>query len=224
MAQSLHIISWVAVILGLLTALVIAFDVATRPQHMKIMNVVWPITGLYLSVLGRFLYADMARRKPMSMSMDMHAAHCGRPFWKSVFVSTTHCAAGCVIGDIIGAPIVFRAGWTLFGERLYAEYLVLFVLAYIFGIAFQYLPIRAMRRVSRRVALLEAIKADTLALTAFEIGLFAWMAVIYFQFVPRPELTSPAYWFMMQIGMVLGFIASFPPNWYLVRAGVKPGM
>ena len=224
MAQWLIIVSWVAVILGLLTALAIAFDVTAHPQHMKIMNVVWPITGLYLPVLGWLLYADMARRKPMSMSMDMHAAHGGRPFWKSVFVSTTHCAAGCVLGDIIGAPIVFWVGWTLFGERLYAEYLVLFILAYIFGIAFQYLPIRVMRRISRRVALLEAIKADTLALTAFEIGLFAWMAVIYFQFVPRPELTSPTYWFMMQIGMVLGFIASFPINWYLVRAGVKPGM
>ena len=104
-----------------------------------------------------------------------------------------------------------------------AEFLVLFVVAYIFGIAFQYLPIRAMRRISRRDALVEAIKADTLALTAFEIGLFAWMAFIYFQFVPRSELTSPTYWFMMQIGMVLGFIASFPANWYLVRAGVKPG-
>ena len=191
---------------------------------MKIMNVVWPITGLYLPVLGWLLYANMARRKPMSMSMDMHVAHGGRPFWKSVFISTTHCAAGCVIGDVIGGPIVFWAGWTLFGERLYAEYLVLFVLAYIFGIAFQYLPIRAMQRISPRAALLEAIKADTLALTTFEIGLFAWMAVIHFQFVPRPELTSPTYWFMMQIGMVLGFIASFPNNWYLVRAGVKPGM
>src|SRR5580700_7152508 len=49
---------------------------------------------------------------------------------ESVFVSTTHCAAGCVIGDVIGAPLVFWAGWTLFGERLYAEYLVLFILAY----------------------------------------------------------------------------------------------
>jgi hypothetical protein len=224
MVQWLIVVSWVAVILGLLSALAIAFDVTAHPQHMKIMNVVWPITGLYLPVLGWLLYGDMARRKPMSMSKDMHPAHGGRPFWKSVFVSTTHCAAGCVIGDIIGAPIVFWAGWTLFGSRLFAEFLVLFVLAYIFGIAFQYLPIRAMRRISRREALLEAIKADTLALTAFEIGLFAWMAFVYFQFVPRSELTSPTYWFMMQIGMVLGFIASFPANWYLVRAGVKPGM
>jgi hypothetical protein len=144
MAQWLIIVSWVAVILGLLTALAIAFDVTAHPQHMKIMNVVWPITGLYLPVLGWLLYGDMARQKPMSMSKDMHAAHGGRPFWKSVFVSTTHCAAGCVIGDIIGAPIVFWAGWTLFGSRLFAEFLVLFVLAYIFGIAFQYLPIRAI--------------------------------------------------------------------------------
>jgi hypothetical protein len=141
-----------------------------------------------------------------------------------VFVSTTHCAAGCVIGDIIGEPIVFRAGWTLFGERLYAEFLVLFVLAYIFGIAFQYLPIRAMRQISGRAALLETIKADTITLTAFQIGLFAWMAAMYFRLGPRQELTSPAYLFMMQIGMALGFIVSFPANWYLVRVGVKPGM
>jgi hypothetical protein len=224
MAQWLDFVSWVTVSLGLLTAVAIAFDVIAHPQHMKIMNVVWPITGLYLPVAGWWLYADMARRKPMSMPMDMHAARAGRPFWKGVFVSTTHCAAGCVIGDIIGAPIVFWTGWTLFGERLYAEYVVLFILAYIFGIAFQYLPIRAVRRILPGKALLEAIKADTLALTAFEIGLFAWMALAYFVFVIRPELTSSTYWFMMQIGMVLGFIASYPPNWYLVRAGVKPGM
>jgi hypothetical protein len=224
MGQWLTIVSWVVVILGLSTALAVALDVTARPQHMKIMNVVWPITGLYLPVLGRLLYADMARQTPMSMSMAVDAAHGGRPFWKSVFVSTTHCAAGCVIGDIVGAPIVFWAGWTLFGERLYAEFLVLFILAYIFGIAFQYLPIRAIRRIPPRTALLEAIKADTLALTAFESGLFAWMAFIYFQFTPRSELTSPIYWLMMQIGMVIGFIASFPINWYLVRAGVKPRM
>ena len=157
----------------------------------------------------------------MRMPMDMHRR---KPFGKSVFISTTHCAAGCVLGDIIGAPIVFWAGWTLLGSQLYAEFVVLFVLAYIFGIAFQYLPIRAMRGIPRKEALIEAIKADTLALTAFEIGLFAWMAFVYFHFTPRAEMSSPIYWFMMQIGMVIGFVASYPPNWYLVKWGIKPGM
>jgi hypothetical protein len=225
MAQGLTIVSWASVILGLGTAAAIAVDLTRHPQPMKIMNAVWPITGLYLPVAGWWLYADMAVRKSMDMPVDMSLSrHSNKPFWKSVFVSTTHCAAGCVIGDIIGAPIVFWTGWTLFGSRLYAEFFVLFVLAYIFGIAFQYLPIRAMRGIPRKEALIEAIKADTLALTAFEIGLFAWMAFVYFHFAPRPEMTSPVYWFMMQIGMVIGFIASYPPNWYLVKWGIKPGM
>ena len=71
MAQWLIIVSWVAVVLGLLTALAIAFDVTSHPQHMKIMNVVWPITGLYLPVLGWSLYGDMARRKPWSIDASM---------------------------------------------------------------------------------------------------------------------------------------------------------
>jgi hypothetical protein len=111
-----------------------------------------------------------------------------------------------------------------FGERFYADYVVLFALAYVFGIAFQYFPIRATRGVSPRVAIIDAVKADTLALTAFELGLFAWMAVVYFLFVSRAEPTSVYYWFMMQIGMVLGFITALPPNWLLVRSGVKGGM
>jgi len=69
-----------------------------------------------------------------------------------------------------------------------------------------------------------SIKADTLALTAFEFGPFAWMTLIYFFLVPRLEMSSPVFWFMMQIGMILGFIVSYPPNWYLVASGVKSGM
>jgi Domain of unknown function (DUF4396) len=220
MAQWLVIVSWAAVILGLLTAIVIAIDVLAHRQRMTIMNFVWPITGLYLPLIGWWPYIVIGR----PMSVAAHSTAGGHRFWERVFVSTTHCASGCVIGDIIGAPIVFAAGWTLFGERLYADYVVLFALAYVFGIAFQYFPIRAMRKVSPRVAIIDAVKADTLALTAFEIGLFAWMAVVYFLFASRAEPTSVYYWFMMQIGMVLGFVTALPPNWLLVRSGVKGGM
>ena len=47
---------------------------------------------------------------------------------------------------------------------------------------------------------------------------------MYFLFVPRPEPTSAYYWFLMQIGMVLGFITTYPANWFLVKWGVKAGM
>ncbi len=48
----------------------------------------------------------------------------------------------------------------LFGQRLYAEYVTEFVLAYLFGMAFQYFAIRAMRQVAAHEAIVDAIRAD----------------------------------------------------------------
>jgi hypothetical protein len=215
-------LSWLAIGLGLATMGAIALDVMRHPQHMKIMNVVWPVTGLYFPLVGWWVYTAMGR----PLAVDAGRMTGENPRWKSVFLSSTHCGSGCVIGDIIGAPIVFAAGLSLAGERLFAEYVVEFGLAYLFGIAFQYLPIRAMRGLGWRGALLDAVKADTLSLTAFEVGMFAWMAVTYFVLFAahRPEASTIVFWFMMQIGMVLGFATTYPANWLLVKWGVKTGM
>jgi hypothetical protein len=131
-----------------------------------------------------------------------------------------------VLGDIIGAPLVFALGWTLFGTRLFAEYAVEFTLAYVFGIAFQYLAITAMRKMSPQAAILDAAKADTLSLVAYEVGMFGWMAVVYFLLM-RTHAIDPSmavFWFMMQIGLVVGVVTTYPANWLLVKWGVKGGM
>lgn len=49
MPQWLIVLPWVAIALDLATATVIAFDVRRHPQHRGIMNVVWPVTALYLT-------------------------------------------------------------------------------------------------------------------------------------------------------------------------------
>lgn len=222
MREWLTVLSWVAIGLGFITAAAIAIDVTRHPQRMKIMSIVWPVTGLYFPVIGWQLYTAMGR----AMAGDSGQMPGEKPRWKSVFLSSTHCGSGCVIGDLLGAPIVFAAGLTLAGESLYAEYVVEFALAYAFGIAFQYFPIRAMRQLPPQQALLDAIKADTLSLTAFEAGMFGWMAVSYFLLFPthRPEASTIVFWFMMQLAMLLGFATTYPVNWLLVRWGVKAGM
>ena len=53
-----------------------------------------------------------------------------------------------------------------------------------------------------------AAKADVMSLTAFEIGLFGWMAVMAFVLFPAPDQLMPnsaAFWFLMQVGMIIGF-------------------
>src|SRR5690349_17443870 len=65
------------------------------------------------------------------------------------------------------------------------------------GIVFQYFAIAPMRGLSLRKGLTEAAKADVASLTAFEVGLFGWMALMTFVFFPAPHHLhpdSPVYW------------------------------
>jgi Domain of unknown function (DUF4396) len=104
--------------------------------------------------------------------------------------------------------------------RLRAWYCVL-------GIVSQYFAIAPMRGLSPRKGLIEAAKTDVAPLTAFEIGLFGWMALMYFVFFPAPHHLhpdSPVYWFLMQIGMIAGFLTAWPVNAWLIRAGIKEAM
>ena len=79
---------------------------------------------------------------------------------------------------------------------------------------FQFFAIAPMRGLSLGPGIVAAIKADTLSLTAFEIGLFGFMAVVYFGlFHPHLRPDRATYWFMMQLGMLIGFGTSYPMNW-----------
>jgi len=58
----------------------------------------------------------------------------------------------------------------------------------------------------------------------FEIGLFGRMALVAFVLIGNLYPVSTVFWFMMQIGMILGFFTSYPANWWLVKKGIKQGM
>jgi hypothetical protein len=84
-----------------------------------------------------------------------------------------------------------------------------------------------MRGLGVRDGLAAAAKADILSLTAFEVGLFGWMAFQALVIFPAPHHIhpdSPVYWFGMQIGMCLGFLTAYPVNVWLIRRGVKEAM
>jgi hypothetical protein len=217
----LDAMSWISIILGFVTAGIISGDVVAHPQKMRIMDIVWPITGLYFPLIGLWFYHAMGR----PMAANAPAMKSERPHWKQIFLSATHCGSGCVIGDVLGPLIVFGFGLTLLGNVHFAEYVAEFVLAYAFGIAFQYIPIRRMRNIPPREAILDAVKADTLALVAFEVGMFGWMAIAQYVLLPsHPRPDSAVFWFMMQIGMIFGFLTTYPANWLLIRSGIKSEM
>lgn len=58
------------------------------------------------------------------------------------------------------------------------------------------------------------------------MGLFGWMALMYFVYFPAPHLhpDNPVYWFGMQLGMIAGFFTAWPVNAWLIRVGIKEAM
>lgn len=234
----LTLVSWASLVVAFICAAVIVVDEIRHPQKMWIMNVVWPISALYFSVFGLWGYfrigRGMAKDAMPGTSMDRmqpqmpgHNERAGRhPTWRQTAVSASHCGAGCVVGDVISEFSLFALGWTLLGKSLYAEYVGDLLLAWAFGIAFQYFAIRPMSNLSVKQALIAAVKSDTLSIITFEIGLFGWMAFAFFVLFSYSPLrpTQASYWLMMQIGMILGFFTSYPMNRWLIKAGWKEAM
>ncbi len=239
-------IAWAYLSLCFLCTAIIFFDELRRPQEMMIMNFVWPITALYggpLALWGYFksapkmakhhkqqmksgLQAELQREKPASTWQQREPSDGSSPSPEQVAVATTHCGAGCTLGDIVGEWWIFSAGLVIAGGTLGTRLLLDFLLAWAFGVVFQYFTIVPMRGLSFGKGLLQAMRADTLSIIAFQIGMSAWSVLVYFVLFPAPHLkvTEAVFWFMMQIGMILGFFASYPVNMFLVKSGWKEKM
>lgn len=212
-------LAWTSIILCVFCAALILLDMAAGQRHkMAVMNWVWPLTALYLGPIAVLWHHRSSRRQ----HSDLEGAK--KPFWKKVFTGASHCGSGCVLGDFAGEWLVFLGGLTIAGSTLLASYAFDFVLAYVFGIFFQYFAIAPMRSARGWPAVWDAVKADTVSLIAFEVGMFAFMALIHEVFRPALKPSDAVFWFMVQIAMVVGFATTYPANWWLIRRGVKEGM
>lgn len=225
----LTVVSWISLGVAFGCAGLILFDLFVRRyrQHMRIIEAVWPITALYFGPLALWAYLRWGRPQSPRWAEEHGGETPKKGFGASVAVGDSHCGAGCTLGDIVGSPtVVFVLGWKLFGLFLFAKYVVNYALAYVFGIAFQYYSIKPMKGLSVGRGIWQAIKADTLSLTAFQVGLYGWMAVMQFVLFPVEGLhpDKAAYWFLMQIGMIFGFITAYPTNGWPIRRGPKEAM
>ncbi len=247
-------VAWFYLGVCFVCAAVITYDIFfnRRRQPMGVMDAVYPITALYLGPFALVLYWRWARSavRPMAMataergdgyahddSVDAvgsgaghepgHALEPAKPRWVTMAIEVSHCGSGCALGDLIAEWLIFALSLTIAGRTLFAEYLGDYALALALGILFQYFAIAPMRGLGVKDGLMAAAKADFISLSCFEIGLFGWMALMAFVFFPAHHHLMPssaAYWFLMQIGMIIGFFTSWPANVWLVNRGIKVPM
>lgn len=255
----LEYISSFFVISGIMIAIYIAIDINKNPQSMKIMNVVWILTGLWGSYLALYAYKtigsenkktngtkdNMDNMSMGNMSMDnmtmgnmsmgnmnkinqhskmdmpMNTSH-----WKSVTLSALHCGSGCTLADIIGELITYAYPIIIATSSIIGAWVFDSFLALIIGVFFQFFAIREMANISIKQAIIKAFKADFLSLLSWQIGMYGWMAIVYFIIFKDGSLDklSFSFWFMMQIAMLCGFIVAYPVNLLLIKFKIKSAM
>ncbi len=222
----LHPLAVTSLVLGVACALWLAIAVNRHPPHMTVMRLVWPICALFGSVFVLAFYLRHGRD---------HHGH--SPRLASIAKGSLHCGAGCTLGDLIAEtlvamlPVVAVAfGWHwLFTDRMFATWVLDCVLAFGFGVAFQYFAIVPMRGLAPGEGIKTAIKADSASLAAWQVGMFGVMALFQFVLFPhwlgrRVEADSVEFWWAMQLAMLGGFVTSFPVNAWLIRRGIKEAM
>jgi hypothetical protein len=103
-----ELVAWVALALGFASAFVIAADIALlgNRQHMAIMNLVFPLTALYMGPAAVWAYFTRGRRmshghRHMPTALMTNAPE-PRDSWWQVSLSDSHCGAGCALGDVGG--------------------------------------------------------------------------------------------------------------------------
>jgi hypothetical protein len=203
-------VSWAYVSLALLCAAIILYDVYGRGyrQRTGVMNVVWPITALYFGPLALPAYHRWGRPR----SEKWQKEHGSAPE-KSLPASA--------VGHVIGVPLVVLTGLTIAGQSLWVMILVIAAIATLLLFAFEYffstVPARGLPAgEGLGVALLIAL----VTVLAFDVGMGGWMLVMHFLLF-MPPLTDVTFLFLMQVGLVLGFLTGYPAVLWLLRRGTK---
>ncbi len=200
-------------ILASASVLFVAVDIRTTPES-PVMKWGFVLVSAFLGVVGAFLYV-LGCREPLPATHERYVA----AQWRQALGSTMHCAAGDGVGILAGAAI---AG--AFHVTGLAEILLEYVLGFGFGwLVFQALFMRDMFGSYRR-ALASTFIPELLSMNLLMTGMTPTMMFLRALIAPSAGPTTPAFWFVMSMALLVGFVFAYPMNWWLVGNHLKHGM
>jgi hypothetical protein len=131
-----------------------------------------------------------------------------------------HCVAGDGVGIIAGALLS-----SAFGIAGLAEVVLEYVLGFGFGwTIFQALFMRDMSGGSYRRALADTFMAELLSMNFLMAGMVPTVMTLRRHIPSAVDPLNPSFWFVMSMGLLVGFIVAYPMNWWLVAHHLKHGM
>lgn len=209
-------VSWFFVALGVLSAIVVLYEIVGRRHRQRngAMNLVWPVAALFLGPAAVWAFRRWGRDHS-APSSPSEVGSDGR-LSRDAVAGSTPGGAAATVGHFIGVPLVVASGLTIAGTNLWVLIIVIALLAIGLLFVFEYFFAAPVSRgtAGRRAGV--ALVAAALTVVAFDIGMGGWMLLMHFgNFMPAP--TDIRFFFLMQIGLVLGFLTAYPMVRELLR-------
>ena len=218
----LTVVSWIFVGIAVLCAAALLYDIYGRGyrQSTSVMEAVWPITALYLGPLALWAYNRWGRPRSEKWQKE-HGGAPDKSLSAAAATGGTPGGAASAVGHVLGVPLVVFLGLAIAGDALWAMILVIAVIATLLLFVFEYffstVPTRGLPSgQGLGVALLIAL----VTVLAFDVGMGGWMLVMHFLLF-MPPLTDVTFLFLMQVGLILGFLTGYPAVLWLIRRGIK---
>ena len=206
-------VAWTFLALAVASAAAIAYDIYARGhRHTHLAaELVWVGSALYLGPFALGLYARRGRTPATA-----ERAAVGREQDSGRHPSAADALPGgtaSAIAHVIGVPLVIASGLTIAGLDLWVMILVIAAVAMVLLFSYER-AIGTSRGAGIPVG--AAIAAAVLTVLAFDIGMGGWMLLLHFNAL-MPAATEASFWFLMQIGIVLGLITGYPAVAWLAR-------
>jgi len=127
--------------------------------------------------------------------------------------ATLHCLIGCGLGEVLGMVI----GTWLHMNNVSTTILAI-ILGFILGFTFGMIPLmRAGFRFNK--AFKQVLIAEGLSIAVMET--FEVIVQVYTPGVMDAHLSDWVFWKGMLFGLIAGFIAAFPVNYFFVKKGIR---
>ncbi|NIF20620.1 DUF4396 domain-containing protein [Candidatus Pantoea multigeneris] len=212
-------------ITGLCTALMILKDIFRFRHPVTVMNVIWPLTGLYMPFIGWVAWWYLGRKpgRQIRLKQLIPQAINRNSGWQTIFVSTSLSAAACILAEVITIPIVTALNYFSIFPALWHEALITLPLCLFVGLFFQFLAIRQREGYSFWRVLGLACKTEIFPLLIFQAGVFLFMALAL-KYVLNQEINPllTHFWFMLQLAILTGFVFSWPASHFVIKRGLTP--
>ena len=198
-----------------LSVLFVAIDIWRNTPEATVMKWAFIILTVFTGPFGAFFYV-LGCREPIK---GMHEQYVSVR-WRQVLGSTMHCAAGDGVGIVVGAALGSALAVTF-----WSDFALEYVLGFGFGWAFfQAFAMRDMAGGSYTKSLRMTFFPEFLSMNVLMAGMQIAMALGMMWLPAAHHASSPEFWFVASMSLIVGFMFSYPMNWWLVANHMKHGM